>query len=150
MVAVAAASPVPTKLKVGFYEHSCPQAEEIVRNAVRRAVARDPGLAAGLIRMHFHDCFVRGCDGSILINSTPASFDNQYYKNVLKHRVVLNSDQALLDSPWTAGVVKLHSAVEKVFQVKFAAAMVKMGNIDVLTGDEGEIREKCFMVNNHY
>lgn len=51
-----------------YYEHSCPLAEEIVSRNVEIAVLKDPRMAASLLRLHFHDCFVMGCDASVLLD----------------------------------------------------------------------------------
>nr|KYP74592.1 Peroxidase 47 [Cajanus cajan] len=57
-------------LNMNYYLMSCPFVEPVVKNIVNRAFQNDPTLAAALIRMHFHDCFIEGCDGSVLIDST--------------------------------------------------------------------------------
>ncbi|KAG8067081.1 hypothetical protein GUJ93_ZPchr0005g16153 [Zizania palustris] len=320
LLVVMASSPEAAQaagLSVGFYGESCPQAEAIVRQTVSKAFKKEPGTPADLIRLFFHDCFVRGCDASVLLESTPgkkaerdskpnnpsldgfeviddakdllekscphtvscsdilslaardsaylaggldfeiptgrrdglvskedevlpnvphpdfntqqltqnftskgftveemvtlsgahsigtshcSSFtdrlykyygtygtdpsipakyaaylkgkcppetaaqqdptmvqlddvtpfrlDNQYYKNVLSGNVAFGSDVALLDAPETAALVRLYAKDPAVWPGRFAAALVKVSKLDVLTGGEGEIRLNCSRVNS--
>ncbi|KAI9165889.1 hypothetical protein LWI28_022368 [Acer negundo] len=58
------------KLYPQFYDHSCPKAQQIVKSVLAKAVAKETRMAASLLRLHFHDCFVKGCDASILLDSS--------------------------------------------------------------------------------
>lgn len=45
-------------LGTDIYQYSCPEAEAIIFSWVEQAVSSDPRMAASLLRLHFHDCFV--------------------------------------------------------------------------------------------
>jgi peroxidase len=51
-----------------FYDASCPDAHDVVRRVIQDARVSDPRIPASLIRLHFHDCFVQGCDASLLLD----------------------------------------------------------------------------------
>ncbi|PRQ32483.1 putative peroxidase [Rosa chinensis] len=58
-------------LEVGFYERKClADVEKVVADVVKAKYKMDRTIAAALVRMQFHDCFVNGCDASILLDGS--------------------------------------------------------------------------------
>ena len=78
---------------------------------------------------------------------TPNALDNQYYKNVLAHKVLFTSDAALLTTPATAKMVGDNAKIPGWWEGKFKKAFVKMSQIEVKTSNQGEIRKYCRAVN---
>lgn len=62
------APPLVPGLSYDFYDSRCPDLEDIVQSQIATALQSNIGLAAALLRIHFHDCFVQGCDGSVLLD----------------------------------------------------------------------------------
>lgn len=58
-------------LSIDFYSKTCPQLPSIVFQGMQEAVRTQPRNAASILRLFFHDCFVQGCDGSILLDDVP-------------------------------------------------------------------------------
>ncbi|KAL6195089.1 hypothetical protein ACLB2K_030710 [Fragaria x ananassa] len=56
------------QLSSTFYDTTCPNISSVVRSVVEQAQQNDIRIAAKLIRVHFHDCFVNGCDASLLLD----------------------------------------------------------------------------------
>jgi peroxidase len=61
-------------LSMDYYFRSCPMVDPIIKVTVSRALQVDPTLAAGLVRMHFHDCFVEVLSLSLSLSLSSSSF----------------------------------------------------------------------------
>ncbi|XP_065044454.1 peroxidase 19-like [Musa acuminata AAA Group] len=62
--------PVRHQLSLDFYANTCPHVDQLVASVTARRFRDSPASGAATIRLFFHDCFVEGCDASILIAPT--------------------------------------------------------------------------------
>uniref|UniRef100_A0A0A9G1L4 Plant heme peroxidase family profile domain-containing protein n=1 Tax=Arundo donax TaxID=35708 RepID=A0A0A9G1L4_ARUDO len=61
------------QLSAGFYSASCPTVHSVVRQVMSQAVMNNTRNGAAVLRLFFHDCFVNGCDASLLLDDTPTT-----------------------------------------------------------------------------
>ncbi|KAI3503108.1 hypothetical protein L1887_31544 [Cichorium endivia] len=78
---------------------------------------------------------------------TTTKFDNIYYKNLVNNSGILGSDQALMSDNRTAGMVINYSKFPYLFTKDFGVSMAKLSTVGVITGQNGQIRNKCNLVN---
>ncbi|WCJ20011.1 Peroxidase [Euphorbia peplus] len=105
----------------------------------------DPYFANSLKKI----CPIKGRDDVIasLDFQNPHHFDNFYYKNLMNKKGLLHSDQVLYDGNYSDFLVQTYANDPTVFFNDFAQAMVKMSNINPLTGNQGEVRKNCRKLN---
>ncbi|THU59741.1 hypothetical protein C4D60_Mb07t05250 [Musa balbisiana] len=68
------------QLSTSYYSSSCPDLFSTVSSVVQSAISKEKRMGASLLRLFFHDCFVNGCDGSILLDDT-SSFTGEKTAN---------------------------------------------------------------------
>lgn len=77
---------------------------------------------------------------------SPFILDNSYFKQLAANKGVLQIDQEMALNPTTEKIVrKLAKSLD--FPDRFRAAMIKLGGIEVLTGEQGEVRRRCRVRN---
>ncbi|CAM0152433.1 unnamed protein product [Urochloa decumbens] len=76
LLLAAGTSSATAQLSTGFYSHSCPGVYDAVRSVTKAAIAREQRMGASILRLFFHDCFVQGCDASLLLDDT-SSFQGE-------------------------------------------------------------------------
>ncbi|GLJ28584.1 hypothetical protein SUGI_0563130 [Cryptomeria japonica] len=102
-VCICKGSAQSTLLSTNFYANSCPNVEAIVKEVVSKKYSQSFLTVPATLRLFFHDCFVEGCDASVIIQSTA---NNQAEKD--------SPDNLSLAGDGFDTVIKAKQAVENV------------------------------------
>ncbi|KAI5078773.1 hypothetical protein GOP47_0006444 [Adiantum capillus-veneris] len=80
---------------------------------------------------------------------TPFLLDLEFYKNLKRGNVLLKSDNSIyVDNNMTSSLVDAFLTQPGMWDAQFAVSMVKLGNVQVLTGRQGEVRRVCSVPNS--
>ncbi|XP_030474907.1 putative Peroxidase 48 [Syzygium oleosum] len=80
-------------LQYDFYRHTCPAAEDIVRSSMARIYSQHPDVAPAFLRLLFHDCFIRGCDASVLLDDSQGNRSHSIERQAIPNRTLKGFDR---------------------------------------------------------
>ncbi|XP_045791235.1 peroxidase 57-like [Trifolium pratense] len=108
----------------------------------------DPNLNAYLVKQCGSIFNPSGNHTSVFLDvETPFDFDNKFYKQIINKRGILKIDQQLALDPLSRKLVRNFASGNFNFWDRFGVSWNKLGRIDVLVGNEGEIRRNCRAFN---
>ncbi|XP_077242566.1 peroxidase P7-like [Tasmannia lanceolata] len=140
---ITISSPVSAQLSVSFYGNTCPSVFDTVRSAVRSTIDREARMGASLLRMHFHDCFVSGCDGGILLEDFGSFVGEQTVRannNSIRGYEVIDNIKTQVDRACGGSVVSCAdilaiAARDSVVELGGPSYSVPVGRRDARTAD---------------
>ncbi|XP_002969330.2 peroxidase A2 [Selaginella moellendorffii] len=140
LLVLAASHEMSATLSPTFYDDSCPDLKWIVDSVLQAALLKDPRIGAKLLRMHFHDCFVQGCDASVLLDEAQGEKTAQPNLNSLMGFDVVDSIKSAVESA-CPGIVSCADILAVAAEVSVVLAggpswKVLLGRRDSLTGSK--------------
>ncbi|OWM66232.1 hypothetical protein CDL15_Pgr013449 [Punica granatum] len=132
-----------------FYDSTCASLTKIVRYGVWSAIANETRMAASILRLHFHDCLVDGCEGSVMLDDTSSmkgeknAFPN---RNSVRGFEVIDAIKASVEKscPGTVSCADILTlaAREAVYLAGGPFYMVPLGRRDGLSAKESSANEQ--------
>ncbi|XP_010528140.1 PREDICTED: peroxidase 21 [Tarenaya hassleriana] len=137
------------ELQMNYYGESCPKAEEIIRQQVETLYYKHGNTAVSWLRNLFHDCAVKSCDASLLLETVESeqksvrSFGMRNFKYVKTIKDALERECPSTVS--CADIVAL-SAREGIVMLKGPRIEMKTGRRDSRESYLGEVER---LIPNH-
>ncbi|KAG6768254.1 hypothetical protein NC652_019137 [Populus alba x Populus x berolinensis] len=80
-------------LEYDFYRQNCPQAESIVRSTMARIYMQQNDISFGLLRLLFHDCFIKGCDASVFLDDSNGNKNRSIERQAAPNKTLRGSNE---------------------------------------------------------
>nr|DAD28177.1 TPA_asm: hypothetical protein HUJ06_029645 [Nelumbo nucifera] len=145
MVALATAA-FSANLSPTFYNKVCPQALPTIKKIVEEAVKKETRMGASLLRLHFHDCFVNGCDASILLDRTSSFLSEKTAppnNNSVRGFNVVDKIKSAVDKACGGPVVSCADILAVAARDSVVAVGIKCSSVTTRWANmEGAIREE--------
>ncbi|CBI17859.3 hypothetical protein VitviT2T_017304 [Vitis vinifera] len=110
-------SSASAQLRQDFYKDTCPNVESLVRSAVQKKFLQTFVTAPATLRLFFHDCFVRGCDASVMLASPNGRAEKDHgddislagdgFDTVIKAKAAVDSDPKCTNKVSCADILAL-------------------------------------------